>query len=916
MAGKKSTPHNKTTITNLNDVMVNMDTTVGSMESGDYDVQESSFELFMLNLSKKEQEQIASDARISRAKSILMKKEYAQRLQDIQKMSATEEEKATALANLQAELLEKTMELGRKMEENQYKFSDKATKKKMKGEQRAVLETGKLSAKVRMAEIASQEGHGVWKNHQFKKNRELVIQAHKEQVKATQTERALERASFKEKKKYGIVQAGDLDKYSQSVSESYAEERAYHEENIDFLNEQIALLEKKREEGGLEMGENGEITQEIEALKEERKESRKAIKKSDSKRFGNELLVNTMKAGFHAMEGSLKLLADKADAAVNSAIDTVGQYKSSIEASMQGTQTSYDSVADTLKKALAVSPYVKQTEVLKKLNDAIEKGIAYNVEQRAFLATMTDKMVKTFDALDDTLLRVIRLQQADTTQARLGMEAQLLQFFNSTFSDHSYLYDGYDQVSQALIDANAQMTREMSVAFEYNVQKWLGSLASLGFGTDTIQTIAQGINYLGSGNVTALSGNVQLQNLMAMSAVRAGLPFGDLLTKGIDDSSVNKLLKEMVLYLKEIAEEDNAVVKAAYGDVFDFSQADLRAIKNIGTDDIANIFNQSMNYAAAVQETQNQLNSIQSRLSWNEMIDNVFDNFLYSAAESIVSNPVSAIMWRTLTAMEAVTGGIDIPFVNVWGFGLDPNMSVEQLLRTTMFGISAIAQVPNMISSINSGGGMDLGIWDFDEYTSRGGAFTSSVGGVQSTQSGSGAITSASSSDTKESALSSTEEDQEKQKQDSKESMKDEITLEVLYKEIFEKKTAIYTLDNPVSKKMDLLVTATNDSIKKLDNIYNEIASIKADTLDVRVTNMPDINRLVNNNSSVKLDSETINNLAQKIADGVIGDYSPNAYGDHKYNLSDLVVLLKYGTISVTDKTVAGQLNSLNQNLI
>ena len=66
---------------------------------------------------------------------------------------------------------------------------------------------------------------------------------------------------------------------------------------------------------------------------------------------------------------------------------------------------------------------------MKNINKAVESGISYNVAQRAFLETIKDDIAKTFNAFDSTLLQIIRVQQADSTAARLGMEATLNQFF-------------------------------------------------------------------------------------------------------------------------------------------------------------------------------------------------------------------------------------------------------------------------------------------------------------------------------------------------------------------------------------------------------------------------------------------------------------------------------------------------------
>ena len=222
-----------------------------------------------------------------------------------------------------------------------------------------------------------------------------------------------------------------------------------------------------------------------------------------------------------------------------------------------------------LKNNLAVSPFVSLEKTLDNLAKLTEAGIAYNLEERAFLSTISDKIATTFDVFDSNLMRLIRLQQADTTAARLGMEAALTRFLNTMFADTSYLNNAYDNVSQAIIDANATMSREDSAEFEYVLQKWLGSLYSLGFSDTAVTKIAEGINYLATGNVQALAGNTPMQTLLAMSASRAGMDYANMLLYSPSPKELNDLLKSMVEYLREIAQNsDNQVVKSAYGELF------------------------------------------------------------------------------------------------------------------------------------------------------------------------------------------------------------------------------------------------------------------------------------------------------------------------------------------------------------
>lgn len=175
------------------------------------------------------------------------------------------------------------------------------------------------------------------------------------------------------------------------------------------------------------------------------------------------------------LQGAARQLAKTTISSVNSGINeylgVYSQYMSGIETRLQGSAKTFRSITGTISSAVGSSQYVSQRQVLQNLSELVKQGINYNVEQRAFLATVSDRIATTFDAFDSNLARIIRIQQADSTAARLGLESQLTKFFNQTFGDTSYLSQMFDTVSASLLSASATMGREKSVAFEYTVQK-------------------------------------------------------------------------------------------------------------------------------------------------------------------------------------------------------------------------------------------------------------------------------------------------------------------------------------------------------------------------------------------------------------------------------------------------------------
>ena len=409
-------------------------------------------------------------------------------------------------------------------------------------------------------------------------------------------------------------------------------------------------------------------------------------------------------------------------AAIDGNIASFFEYQAKVEARLQGSEESYKDAIDLVKRNVGISGVISQKKVLENIRTLVDSGIAYNLELRGFIATMSENIASTFSAFDSNLLRIIRIQQADTTAARLGMEARLTSLFNKWFSDTSYLSDAFDSVAGTILDASAQLTKNQSLEFEYMVQKWLGSLYSLGVSDSAVSTIAEGLNYLGTGNVDALNSNDSLQTLMAMSASRAGISYADILTGGLDASTTNKLMKSMVEYLSDIAlnTDNNQVTKAAYSTLFGMNITDLLSVSNITSSDLEAIYNSSMTYQNALEELNNQLDSVSSRLHISQIIDTIVDNASSATALSIGNNAATYGLWKVLNIVEGLTGGIDLPFINVMGFGVDLNATVTGLAKT---GIAGLGLMGSLLGSLGNGslfGTYDLSKWDYDEYTSRG----------------------------------------------------------------------------------------------------------------------------------------------------------------------------------------------------
>lgn len=408
------------------------------------------------------------------------------------------------------------------------------------------------------------------------------------------------------------------------------------------------------------------------------------------------------------LNDNLNKFVDNIENQFQGIIEDYSSYQSKVNARLQGSGQSWNGflgigvgISETLMAAVGNNPYVKLADLLENASKAVESGIAYNIEQRAFLETVKEDIATTFDAFDSNLLRIVRLQQSDSTAARLGLEANLTKLFNSYFSDSSYLSDAFDSVSSNLSEAIAQMGSKEGVAFEYQVQKWLGSLYSVGFSSQAIGNIASALGQLGSGDVSGLASNSQMQNLIVLAASRAGLSYADLLTNGLNANTTNTLLESMVEYLQEIANSDNKVIKSQYSQIFGLTASDLVAAKNLGKTAL-NIANTSLGYGGAILELYNQVAQLPLRLSIGEMTGNMIDNVKYTIGSGIAKNPVTYALWELTDMVEQLSGGIQIPTISVMGNSFDLNTSLTNLARLGIVGAGALGNVGNILSGISS----------------------------------------------------------------------------------------------------------------------------------------------------------------------------------------------------------------------
>ena len=475
------------------------------------------------------------------------------------------------------------------------------------------------------------------------------------------------------------------------------------------------------------------------------------------KELGPAMAADLSDAMEDATKNAKKFMAEQGVKFVNNAMQAVSGVYSKISARLQSSGESFEKINATMQLQLAASPFIKYTDMLAKVDELVDSGVAYNVEQRAFLASISDKIASTFDAFDSNLLRIIRIQQEDSTKQRLGMEARLTEFLNKNYQDTSYLSGAHDSVTEALTASIVQLGTAKGAEFEYNVQKWFGSLSALGMGDSTLTGLAGAINSLSTGDVDALAGS-EYMNLIVMAANRAGISTGDLLTKGLNEKNVNDLIAQIVVYWSELANNTNQVVRNQYSKLFGLDMIDMTAIQNVTQKDLNTILKENLTYKGMRNELTEQLAKVVLRMHPAEMLNNVWENFMTGMGLNIASNPLTATTWLINDFIKDATGGINIPsfgaFFRGTGFNFDVETDMNSLIQLGMVGVSTLGQVGKVIAGLGGLGGLNLSFWGDDQYTRHGQGLSAPVTGVTASTSKTVYIGNSSSSDIYDQTLS------------------------------------------------------------------------------------------------------------------------------------------------------------------
>lgn len=352
---------------------------------------------------------------------------------------------------------------------------------------------------------------------------------------------------------------------------------------------------------------------------------------------------------------------------------------------------------------IAMSPFVKQADVVDNLKTLVGKGIAYNVEQRAFLDTISDKIATTFEATDASLLKLVRIQQADSTAARLGMEAALNQFLNSMYETTEYMTEAAASIRANIYEASALMGAAEATAFEYQVQKWMGSLYSAGF--NNTSGLSGALGKLAAGDISAVTDG-GYGNLLVMAANKANLSIAEILAEGLDDTETNQLMQAMVSYLGQIYDEtkNSKVVAQQFANVYGLTASDLKAAANLAKSTGA-ISKSNLGYGNFMNQLNSMANSMWTRTSAGEMMENLFGNLQFSTAATMANSPMLYATYQIASMLDDVAGGIAIPAFSVMGNMVDLETTVADLMRVGAVGTGLLGGIGKMIVGLGKGSG-------------------------------------------------------------------------------------------------------------------------------------------------------------------------------------------------------------------
>ena len=348
---------------------------------------------------------------------------------------------------------------------------------------------------------------------------------------------------------------------------------------------------------------------------------------------------------------------------IDQAAEYMKSYFGPIVANLEGSKYTWDAISEKADNLLSTSRWVKQTDYLSKIAELSSAGLLRDIETAAILETIKNKTLSSFDATNEGLRRLIRLNETDYIR-QYGIEMQLKRVLNSVFADSGYLQSLFDSVTEAIIDSSTQQRGDVT-AFNSTVQTWLGYMYSSGLSSGVITKIAEGVNNLGSGNISALASDEATQRLFLLAMDRVNMDYADVLQQGLSIDDTNKLLASIVQYLDEITRttDNNLVLKSSYANLFNLSVSDMQAIHQL-SGNIGKISSSIVNTAGANTSTISALvKTVTNATSAAEQFDNIIENLQYTYGESVADNGALYSVYR----ISDITQKVLEPFASVGG---------------------------------------------------------------------------------------------------------------------------------------------------------------------------------------------------------------------------------------------------------
>ena len=87
------------------------------------------------------------------------------------------------------------------------------------------------------------------------------------------------------------------------------------------------------------------------------------------------------------------------------------------------------------------------------------------------------------------------------------------------------------------------------------------------------------------------------------------------------------------------------------------------ALSNLTAKDLVTISSNLLSYGQLYSETEKQISTIGSRMTFKDRLDTMFDNIMSTVGENIANNAGLYTTWMITDLVEKATGGISIPTI-------------------------------------------------------------------------------------------------------------------------------------------------------------------------------------------------------------------------------------------------------------